>query len=406
MSGPKLSEPTAYPEGIVNPSSIHHVFPYHVDQIADGVESWWSTQLGVWPVAAALDSGFGCNVWVHVIGDEDQMIDRLVVHRGTIAGAGVQQFGCDFSASMYRSMKGLRSSDVCFIHGADAPAADLYADAARHARIIAVYHGGATGGPDRLKDLAARHVVLRGEVAATLIEWGYSPESIVEVVPSIAPGFFEARIGFVGRPTLGKGIDSIVPTMRALRDAGYDASIEIVGNTHLDDPTQLRDAVQAEGCDFEARGFLPNRVLPGIMATWDVLLFPSRWEGLGRSVLEAAAAGIPVVAVRGVMPDKVVDGMTVVVVDREDVPAAVVDAVRRSPSVPRLSVARTHAEGTEDLDRIIDSLPDTVSSRPASIRARVVAGASILRHWESIRRIGRPFVSRWRRWRWPRRSTV
>ena len=51
--------------------------------------------------------------------------------------------------------------------------------------------------------------------------------------------------------------------------------------------------------------------VPDLMAAFDVLVVPSINEGMGRVILEAGAAGVPVVATRvGGIPDIVDDGET------------------------------------------------------------------------------------------------
>lgn len=67
--------------------------------------------------------------------------------------------------------------------------------------------------------------------------------------------------------------------------------------------------------------------VPELMAAFDVLVVPSLNEGMGRVILEAGAAGIPVVATRvGGIPDIVREGETGLLVPPRDA-AAIADAV-------------------------------------------------------------------------------
>jgi glycosyltransferase involved in cell wall biosynthesis len=69
--------------------------------------------------------------------------------------------------------------------------------------------------------------------------------------------------------------------------------------------------------------------VPGLLAGADALVMPSRREGLGVAVLEAMAAGLPVIASRvGGLPEAVVDGETGLLVTPEDV-AALAAAIAR-----------------------------------------------------------------------------
>ena len=69
--------------------------------------------------------------------------------------------------------------------------------------------------------------------------------------------------------------------------------------------------------------------VPDLLASFDVFAYPSRFEGLCLAVIEAQAAGVPVVATPvGGIPENVVDGETGLLVPPRD-PAALAAAINR-----------------------------------------------------------------------------
>jgi glycosyltransferase involved in cell wall biosynthesis len=83
--------------------------------------------------------------------------------------------------------------------------------------------------------------------------------------------------------------------------------------------------------------------VPDLMATSDALVLPSRWEGLPMVLLEAASAGLPVVATDvGGNAEVVVDQETGLLVPPDD-EAALSDAMVR--------VASLSAEGRHQMGR-------------------------------------------------------
>jgi glycosyltransferase involved in cell wall biosynthesis len=123
------------------------------------------------------------------------------------------------------------------------------------------------------------------------------------------------------------------------------------------------------------RADLPE-LLPGI----DLLVHPADREGLGVALLEAASAGVPVVACAvGGVPDVVVDGETGVLVPRDDA-AALRAALARLLGAPderrRLgAAARRHVERRFDTARLIAehlTLYSRVLDEPAAASERTV----------------------------------
>jgi len=117
--------------------------------------------------------------------------------------------------------------------------------------------------------------------------------------------------------------------------------------------------------ELDERGLARNVVLAGFRADLpalvpglDALVHPAAREGLGLALLEAASAGVPVVACAvGGVPDVVVDGETGLLVAR-DAAAALGRALRELLAAPdvrsRLGVAaRRHVERRFDAQRLV-----------------------------------------------------
>ena len=93
--------------------------------------------------------------------------------------------------------------------------------------------------------------------------------------------------------------------------------------------------------------------VPGLLADGDVFVLSSRSEGMPMSILEAMAAGLPVVASRvGGVPELVVDGETGILVDPGDA-GALARALERLLGDPGLR-QRLGSAGRERVDREFD----------------------------------------------------
>lgn len=126
---------------------------------------------------------------------------------------------------------------------------------------------------------------------------------------------------YVGRLSAEKEIDRIKPIL----DAIPGARLALVG----DGP--YRQELEKHFADTPTHfvGYLEGQELAAAFASADAFIFPSRTETLGLVLLEAMAAGCPVVAARsGGIPDIVTDGVNGYLFDPTDELGAIVATQR------------------------------------------------------------------------------
>ena len=103
---------------------------------------------------------------------------------------------------------------------------------------------------------------------------------------------------------------------------------------------ELREAVQhqvrALGIESRVRFLGVRSDIPDLLRAADVFVFPSRWEGNPLSVMEAMAAGLPVIATAvGGVPELVEEGASGILVPNEDL-HGLVAAMQRMAQDPNL----------------------------------------------------------------------
>jgi glycosyltransferase involved in cell wall biosynthesis len=116
---------------------------------------------------------------------------------------------------------------------------------------------------------------------------------------------------YVGRLGAEKEIERIKPVLKAIPDA----RLALVG----DGPNRSVLEKHFAGTPTHFVGYLTGKALGSAFACADAFVFPSRTETLGLVLLEAMAAGCPVVAARsGGIPDIVTDGVNGYLFDPAD----------------------------------------------------------------------------------------
>ena len=109
----------------------------------------------------------------------------------------------------------------------------------------------------------------------------------------------EPRVIFAGRQLPEKRVLALVPALALARERVPGLRAEIFGDGP--DNEQLVRSIASSGLSdvVHAPGFVDPETLATILRSSLCLVLPSRREGYGRVVVEAAAAGVPSIVVRG-----------------------------------------------------------------------------------------------------------
>jgi len=142
----------------------------------------------------------------------------------------------------------------------------------------------------------------------------YIPNAIwLDDMPTEGVRYYDKQVVYVGRLSHEKGVDVLI---RAFIDLNEDIHLLIIG----DGPERNRLMSLAKGRDnIHFLGFKERSETLKIMKGSDVLVLPSRKEGLSTTLLEAMALKIPIIATRtGGNIELLEDGRNGILVDVED----------------------------------------------------------------------------------------
>jgi glycosyltransferase involved in cell wall biosynthesis len=267
-----------------------------------------------------------------------------VAHSGTPEGgeasAGNVARTLRDAFAVWRASNG---QDVVHIHSALAPAvtvlrAGLLALAARlrGSGVIVHAHGGnietwLTNSRSRLimrlAMLPAHRVVAvwsagrralaaaLGDHRVSLIDNGVDTARFLEPEPPHDP----PRVLYVGLLTPRKGVLDLLEASKLLRAEGVEHELQLLGGTPDEGPAAAVPVHDAAEGNATLLGTRPPEEMPAAYAKADIFCLPSWWEAMPLSILEAMAAGLPVVATDvGDVSRAVDDGRTGYVVPAKD----------------------------------------------------------------------------------------
>jgi glycosyltransferase involved in cell wall biosynthesis len=125
------------------------------------------------------------------------------------------------------------------------------------------------------------------------------------------PANSKPRVLFVGALRAFKGPQVILEAARHYPDADF----VVVGDGIMGN--ELRAHAKSLS-NVEMRGSLRRAEILEEYRRADIFMFPSRWEGSPRVLMEAAASGLPVIARKDYEPESVIDGKTGFLVSGND----------------------------------------------------------------------------------------
>jgi glycosyltransferase involved in cell wall biosynthesis len=139
---------------------------------------------------------------------------------------------------------------------------------------------------------------------------------------------------FIGRLTTDKGPDALIRALEMLQLEGISLQLLVLGAQDEEDSWHYRERLQASTTPVRVIDHLRD-VRPYIAAA-DLLVLPTRREGMPNVVLEAAAMGVPSVTTTATgAVDSVEDGETGILVPPDD-PRALAMAMARLLTEPEL----------------------------------------------------------------------
>jgi glycosyltransferase involved in cell wall biosynthesis len=248
------------------------------------------------------------------------------------------------TVAVWRAAKG---RDVVHIHSALAPAVTVVracllalAGRARGCAVVVHAHGGniqfwlttpLRRAVMRLAMLPAHRVVavwtagrealrvVLPEQRVGLIDNGVRVEDYAPHQAPPEPQERLPRVLYVGLLNPRKGVVDLLNASRLLRDRGVAHELWLLGGTPDEGPDAEAEVRAALDGTAKLLGTRPPEEMPAAFAEADVFCLPSWWEAMPLSVLEAMAAGLPVVATDvGDVSRAVAEGVTGHVVPTKD----------------------------------------------------------------------------------------
>jgi len=177
----------------------------------------------------------------------------------------------------------------------------------------------------------------------------------------------EIITGYIGSLTRSKGIEDLVKAANIVLKKYRNIKFKIAGSWRKQEE-EIKNKIlcfideNKIDNDIELLGFIPDDSKERFLVNTDIFVFPSWNEGQPLAILEAMAAGCPVIAMKdvGAIPDTVIDGKTGILVEKQS-PEEIAEAIIFLIENPDIRVkmgltARKRFNENYTIDKNIDNM--------------------------------------------------
>ena len=263
---------------------------------------------------------------------EGWRVSHVAAYSGRVGPARIPLFG-DLVAAGRLAARIIGKGDVILVHGAEYVWGPLAVGRLTGRPVVAVWHGmreiealppakrriGKAAGrfflwSESLLQRAAIRAdatVIVSPTVAMELQSRYGIRGEIKVIPngvamstpcrighlhddvrgSASSNGFPLRVIWVGTSAYKKGLDLALEACKIARARGQDISLTVVGM-----PVESAGLEPASGGGWLSwLGAVPHREMEALYRRHDILLFPSRSEACPMTVLEALAAGLPII---------------------------------------------------------------------------------------------------------------
>ncbi|MGX5691876.1 glycosyltransferase family 1 protein [Dermacoccus sp. 147Ba] len=173
-------------------------------------------------------------------------------------------------------------------------------------------------------------------------------------------------VGFVGRLTHDKGLDQLAGALKTLEGRDVRVQLLAIGDAEAEGAEEI---LRASGVSATLTGWVDEPMT--YMPLMDVLVLPTKREGYPLVVLEANAAGVPVITTRATgavdAVEDTVDGLLVDYGDADALADRIEQLVNSHALRQRLATAGMHRVRSRfRSDRIWDGLDSIYRGRPST----------------------------------------
>lgn len=158
-------------------------------------------------------------------------------------------------------------------------------------------------------------------------------------------------VGHVGRFHNQKNHSFLLEIFAELAAQRSDAKLLLVGNGPLEQ--QLREQVQALGIAEKVIFAGVRSDIPQILSAMDVFVFPSLYEGMPNTVIEAQATGLPCIIADTITREADITGL-VQYLSLADDPKIWADAALEAASAPRKNTKQDFIDKHYDIQSTVD----------------------------------------------------